>query len=125
MRASDLLEALTAAGAPMEAVLIALRALEEKDAQLAERDAITAAKRAKDAERKRAERASVVSTDSPRTDLGQSAPPPTLSRPPNEINLTPPPIPTQIKKPAHARVPEGSAAVWRIKLPGCWKPACP
>lgn len=88
MRASELVQAMTEAGAPMEAVLIALRALEAKDAEIASRDAATAARRAKDAERKRTERASVhgQSTDSPRTVQDD----PSLSLPPNENNSNPP-----------------------------------
>ena len=69
MKASELAAAMADAGAPMEAILIALRALEAKDAIIAERDAVDAEKRAKDAERKRISRAS---SDSPRTVHGQS-----------------------------------------------------
>lgn len=64
------MKAMADAGAPFEAILIAVRALEAKDAELAARDAEAAEKRAKDAERKRIERSS---TDCPRTDQGRGA----------------------------------------------------
>ena len=70
MTVSDLMKAMADAGAPFEAILIAVRALEAKDAEIAERDRIEAEKRAKDAERKRNERAS---TDNPRTVQGRGA----------------------------------------------------
>lgn len=70
MKASDLLQAMLDAGAPIEAAMIALRALEAKDAEIAARDAEANNKRAKDAERKRISRAS---TDSPRTVTGCGA----------------------------------------------------
>lgn len=70
MTVSDLMKAMADAGAPFEAILIAVRALEAKDAEIAARDAEAAEKRAKDAERKRNERAS---TDSPRTVHGRGA----------------------------------------------------
>ncbi|WP_394658439.1 hypothetical protein [uncultured Novosphingobium sp.] len=56
MKVSDLMVAMSEAGAPMAAILIAVRALEERDAQIAERDAERAGKRAKDAARKKEER---------------------------------------------------------------------
>lgn len=81
MKASELMEALAAAGAPLEAILIAVKALEAKDAEIASKDAEAAEKRAKDAERKRIARAS---TDCPRTVHGHGADAeadPSLSRP--------------------------------------------
>lgn len=89
MKVSELMQAMADAGAPMQAILIAVQALEAKDAEIAARDAEMAEKRAKDAERKRVARAS---TDSPRTVHGcgadiEAAP---LSRPPNENNSNPP-----------------------------------
>ena len=56
MKVSDLMVAMSEAGAPMAAILIAVRALEERDAQIAARDAEKAGKRAKDAARKKEER---------------------------------------------------------------------
>lgn len=70
MTVSDLMKAMADAGAPFEAILIAVRALEAKDAEIAARDEEAAEKRAKDAERKRIERAS---TDNPRTVHGRGA----------------------------------------------------
>lgn len=93
MKASDILQAMLDAGAPIEAAMIALRALEAKDAEIAARDAEVLDKRAKDAERKRQSRAS---GDSPRTiqgrgaDVVETTP---LSRPPNE-NISNPPTHT-------------------------------
>lgn len=59
MTPSQLMQALSEAGAPFEAILIAVKALDEKDAEIAARDAEKAEKRARDAERKRQSRASV------------------------------------------------------------------
>lgn len=57
MSIADLMKAMADAGAPFEAILIAVRALEEKDAQIAARDAEADAKRAKDAARSSQRRA--------------------------------------------------------------------
>ena len=70
MTTSELMKAMADAGAPFDAILIAVRALEERDAQIAARDAETAEKRARDAARKRAERDASrnvqgLSTDNP------------------------------------------------------------
>lgn len=70
MTVSDLMKAMADAGAPFEAILIAVRAIEAKDAEIAERDRVEAEKRAKDAERKRVER---LSKDNPRTVQGRGA----------------------------------------------------
>jgi len=70
MTVSELMQAMADAGAPFDAILIAVRALEAKDAEIAARDAEVAEKRAKDAERKRNARAS---TDNPRTVHGRGA----------------------------------------------------
>lgn len=90
MRTSELMQALSEAGAPMEAILIAVRALEEKENEIAMR-------KAGDRERKRRQRARAQDTDG--TFAGQSqdtdgtvtdnnAPP--LSRPlPPQTPLTP------------------------------------
>lgn len=51
MSISDLMEAMANAGAPMEAILLAVRAIEAKDAELAAREAEAAERRAKDAAR--------------------------------------------------------------------------
>ena len=90
MTTSELMKAMADAGAPFDAILIAVRALEERDAQIAARDAETAEKRARDAARKRAER------DASRNVRGQSLDNPAtvqatpLSLPPNENNSNPP-----------------------------------
>lgn len=84
MTASELMKAMAAAGAPFEAILIAVEALDAKDAEIAARDAEKAEKRAKDAERKRVRRAS---TDIPRTRRGKSS-----GRPPIDNIHTPPDI---------------------------------
>jgi len=94
MTASELMQALSAAGAPMEAIIIAVQALEAKDAEIAARDAAAAAKRAEHAEWKRLNRAGKrVSMDSPRTQHGQSTTP-SLEVPPNDIYSNPPPKPS-------------------------------
>lgn len=116
MTPSELMKALADAGAPMEAIIIALRALEAKDAEIAARDAAAADKRAKDAERKREERAlSRVhgqSTDSPATVQAASAPV-SLSLPPNDINSNPPTHTHENNKPARVK---------GHRLPADWQP---
>ncbi|HEX8556429.1 MAG TPA: hypothetical protein VF695_17155, partial [Sphingomonas sp.] len=57
MSVSDLMEAMAAAGAPMEAIVLAVRALEAKDAEIE-------ARRAGDRERKRRQRAGTVTGQS-------------------------------------------------------------
>jgi len=59
VKMSDLMQAMADAGAPMQAILIAVQALEAKDAEIAARDAVVAGKRAKDAARS-AERRSML-----------------------------------------------------------------
>lgn len=90
------MQALADAGAPMDAIVIALRALEEKDAEIAARDAVAAERRAKDAERKRIVRGQSV--DVPRTvpDPNKEIPP----IPPKEINPSTPVISNEITSPA-------------------------
>lgn len=88
MKTSDLMQAMADAGAPMEAILIAVRAIEERDEAIEHR-------RKTERERKRRQRANVQDTDG--TVTGQSrdkdgtvpdeAP---LSLPPNENNSNPP-----------------------------------
>jgi hypothetical protein len=73
MTTSELMKAMADAGAPFEAILIAVQALDAKDAEIAERDREQAEKRAKDAERKRLDRASgKFSRRRPRTIHGRS-----------------------------------------------------
>lgn len=99
MKVSELMRAMSEAGAPVEAILIAVQAIEAKQAEIDAAEAEKAQKRAKDAARKRAERSS--SSDTPRNILGQStdtartvqAAPPTL--PPNENNSNPPTHPPE------------------------------
>ncbi|MDO7841096.1 hypothetical protein Q5H94_02045 [Sphingomonas sp. CA1-15] len=94
------MEEMIAAGAPMAAVIIAVRALEAKDAEIARRDAAVADKRAKDAARKRRDRG--LSEELPGNVHGQSEEhdgtrpghTPSLDketspRPPKEINPNP------------------------------------
>ena len=96
MKVSDLMRAMSEAGAPMDAILIAVEALESKQAEIDAAEAAKAQKRAKDAARKRAERAANLecpenvhgqSTDTART--VQDAP--ALSPSPKEINSNPHP----------------------------------
>lgn len=73
MTTSELMKAMADAGAPFEAILIAVQALDAKDAEIAERDREQAEKRAKDAERKRLDRANGnPSRRRPRTVHGRS-----------------------------------------------------
>jgi hypothetical protein len=97
------MQAMSAAGAPFEAILIAVRALEEKEAEIAARDAEAAEKRAKDAARKRNARSGGgLSEDDPRIVRGQSSdvsgdiPAEPLALSPNENNSNP-----------HTHTPEG------------------
>ena len=76
------MQAMSDAGAPMDAILIAVRALEERDAEID-------AKRAIERDRKRRQR----QRDSHGTVTGQSQDIPDSTpfpAPPNENNLTPP-----------------------------------
>jgi len=107
MTIAELMEAMAAAGAPLEAIIIAVRAVEEagraieqKEAEIAERDEIVRRKRAIDAERKRNERAEerakrAASADCPRTVRGRGADSP-WTPPPNEIYSNPLPEPSVI-----------------------------
>lgn len=89
MSIGDLMSAMAAAGAPMEAIILAVRALEAKDAEIAKRDRAAADKRAEHAEWKRNNRASKsLSMDSPRTKRGRAVD--TEIRPPNEYISNPP-----------------------------------
>ncbi len=86
MSMADLMEAMAAAGAPMEAIVIAVRAIEEKDA-------ILAAKRAVERDRKRKQRGTVTgqSRDTDGTVPGQPSPQsPPLKSPPDPQKITPP-----------------------------------
>jgi hypothetical protein len=72
VNASELMQALSDAGAPLEAIIIAVRALDEKDAEIRARDDAAKEKRAADAARKREERAAgKASKDGPRTRRGR------------------------------------------------------
>ena len=106
MKASELIAAMMDAGAPMEAALIALREIETRDDEIEQR-------RAMDRERKRRQRAATVTGQSRDIPETVTATPP-LSRPPNENNLTPPPIPPINKPRAH----EGR----EISIPDDWQP---
>jgi hypothetical protein len=74
----------------MEAILIALRALDAKDEALAAVEAEKAEKRAKDAARKRADRDAARNVHGQSTDAARTNSDPSLSRPPNENNSNPP-----------------------------------
>lgn len=105
MKISELMQAMSDAGAPMEAILIAVRAIEEREAQIAARDEALDGKKAKDAARKRAEREAArlasdnvhgQSMDNPRTVQGLSTDgpgivqdEPSLPLLPNENNSNP------------------------------------
>lgn len=84
------MKALSEAGAPFEAILIAVQALEVKDAEIAARDAAAAEKRAKDAARKREERQAARTVHGLSTDDAGTVQDEPLSRPPNEIKSNPP-----------------------------------
>lgn len=89
MTTSELMKAMSDAGAPFEAILIAIQALDAKDAEIAERDREQAEKRAKDAERKRLDRAAGKTyRRRPRTVHGRSQDCP--ADPPIDNNHTPP-----------------------------------
>ncbi|HEX8418529.1 MAG TPA: hypothetical protein VF638_00795 [Sphingomonas sp.] len=108
MNVSDLMEAMAAAGAPMEAIVLAVRALEAKDASLQASEKAAADKRAAHAEWKRNRRAEInASMDSPRTEDGQSALAP-FPAPPNENNLTPPTHTPVRQSRSHVREPKFS-----------------
>lgn len=104
MKVSELMKAMSDAGAPMDAILIAVRALEE-------RDEIINAKRAVERDRKRRQRAKDRDTDG--TVTGQSrdtdgtvTDQPSLSRPPLSSPQTPqqtPPTHTHPETPPRAR----------------------
>lgn len=69
---SDLMEAMAKAGAPMDAIIIAVRALEEKDATIHAAEQEAQDKRAAHAEWKRLNRAAKKALDSPCDVHGQS-----------------------------------------------------
>jgi len=83
------MKAMADAGAPFEAILIAVQALDAKDAEIARRENEAAEKRAKDAQRKREERAAAPSKKRPRTVRGRSKDCP--MDPPIDIIHTPSP----------------------------------
>ncbi len=99
MSVSDLMEAMAAAGAPMEAIILAVRALEAKDAEVAKQATLIEERRANDRDRKRRQRAKdtggTVTGRSRDTDGTVTDEP--LSRPPNEINSNPPTHTPEIK----------------------------
>lgn len=81
MKASELIQAMTDAGAPMDAILIALREIEAREDAIEQR-------RAADRERKRRQRGTV--TGQSRDTGGTVTVTPSLSLPPNENNSNPP-----------------------------------
>lgn len=72
MTTSELMKAMADAGAPFEAILIAVQALDAKDAEILQRDKEQAEKRARDAERKRNDRAANSHNKRPRNVRGRS-----------------------------------------------------
>jgi hypothetical protein len=81
MTTSELMQAMSDAGAPLEAIIIAVRALDERDAEIRARDAEVSNRRHRDAARKREERAAAaLSTDSPRTVHGCGEDNPSLDK---------------------------------------------
>jgi len=112
MKVSDLMQAMSAAGAPMEAILIAIRALEEQSA-------IVEQKRAVERDRKRRQRANYRDMDGtvtgPSRDTDGTVPSnPPLSRPPNDIYSNPP---THTPPETKTRARKGT------RLPVDWEPA--
>lgn len=107
MSVADLMQAMADAGAPMEAIIIAVRALEEKDAVLA-------AKRAVERDRKRKQRGTVTGqsrdTDGTVTDIPSPQSPPLKSTPDPE-KITPPLTPQPTKNCARG-----------FRLPADWQP---
>jgi hypothetical protein len=100
MTVSELMKAMADAGAPFEAILIAVRAIEAKDAEIAARDAQVAEKKAKDAARKRNVRG--TSEENPRNVRGNGADIPA------DHPLSPSPLPSpQTPEPTpHPHTPE-------------------
>lgn len=84
---SDLMEAMIEAGAPMAAVVIAVRAIEAKDAEIAARDAAVVAQRVAARDKKRLQRA--LSRDSLGTVSGQDGDCPDQRVSPKEGPQTP------------------------------------
>lgn len=114
MKVSELMQAMSDAGAPMEAILIAVRALEDKQAEIDGAEAEKAEKRARDAARKRAERSEArnvqgQSEDNPET-VQET---PSLSRP---LSPQTPQTPTHTHPDNNTRARKGH------RLPVDWEP---
>ena len=120
MKTSELMRAMTNAGAPMEAVLIAVEALEAKQAEIDATEAEKADKRAKDAARKRAEREAVrtvqgQSTDGPETIQAD----PALSPFPKENKSNPNPHTHPEQTPVRVRADKFPCPDWAD--PSVWR----
>jgi len=98
MSVADLMEAMAKAGAPMDAIIMAVRALAEKEAAIRAAEKEAADKRAAHAEWKRLNRAAKKAMDGPSDvhglSMDETENPPVLDketspRPPKEINPTP------------------------------------
>ncbi len=117
MTVADLMEAMAAAGAPMAAIVLAVRALEEKDA-------LIEARRAGDRERKRRQRGTVTGqsrdTDVTVTDTPPSLDKETSPRPPKEIK----PIPelSEAEASSPALQPEHVVEAWNDMAGRCGLP---
>lgn len=118
-----MMQAMADAGAPLEAILIAVRALEAKDGELARREREAAEKRAKDAARKREERASArLSTDCPRTVQGRGADPlPDKVSPHTPLQINPSPSPPYSPPSSRSRsAKQGSRLPDDFRMPEDW-----
>jgi hypothetical protein len=107
---SDLMEAMSKAGAPMEAIILAVRALEEKDA-------VIEARRANDRERKRRQRGTITgqSRDTDGTVTGET---PSLDKsPPDPQKLIPTPHTHGGSAPAREAAPKLWACPEGVELP--------
>lgn len=118
------MQAMADAGAPFGAIVIAMRALDEKDQAIAAKDAAAAEKRARDAERKRAKRSDGNGKKRPRTILGLSTECP--APPPIDIIHTPPDISSDDESQSERVTPAAVADRWNavakpVGLAGCGK----
>lgn len=112
MTTSELMKAMADAGAPFEAILIAIQALDAKDAEILQRDKEQAERRARDAERKRNDRAAFTKKARPRNVRGRSKECP--SDPPIDNTHTPSVSPNgETDKPAVFPKPDwAEVSVW-------------
>ncbi|SLJ92890.1 hypothetical protein SAMN06295987_1028 [Novosphingobium mathurense] len=121
MSIADLIRSMAALGAPAEAIALAVEAIEAKDAEIAAREAVAEERRARDAKRKRDERAARrvqgQSADNPGTVQGESGTDP-LSPSPSSSPQTPHQHPRP-HTPANTEKPRAREATL---LPADWEP---